>query len=145
MTEEEINSMPAGRAMDMLVAEKIFGWRHYSDDLWERMKDWLIQRREFNWTEQTPEESMLRMMITPEGHSRWPFEYSTSIDCAWLVREELSERGIVLAINNRRLMQRACYGHRRQSTDLTPEWSGFAETDPLAICRMALKVVHCLV
>jgi len=94
MTEEEIDLMPAGRAMDMLIAEKIFGWRHYSDDLWERMKDWLIQRREFNWTEQTPQESMLRMMITPEGHSRWPLEYSTSIECAWVVYEHFEGDGI---------------------------------------------------
>lgn len=139
MTAEEIDSMPDGIEMNMVIAERVMGWKHYPDDLWERMKDWLTQRREFGWDERTPDTWKARMMITPEGESRWPPNYSTDISSAWVVRKALSERGIVMVINNRNPTQRACYGYRRELQDTNPEWSAIATTDSLAICRLALK------
>ena len=143
MTAEQIDQMPAGREMDELIAEKIFGWKHFSDDLWDRMRAWLIQRREFNWSEQTPKEHMPRMMITPSGENAWPPYYSSRIENAWIVRDELRAKGIVTTLNNAGFGIERCYGRHLENgrDDSIPHWDGYGREgeSALAICRMALK------
>ncbi len=100
LTKREIEKMQAGTQLTNLVAEKVMGWRHYPDDLWERMREWLIQRREFNWQEGMPEEYTPRMMISPDGRSGWPFGYSERIDCAWQVVDKLQAMGWSVTIED---------------------------------------------
>lgn len=100
LTKAEIEQMPAGTQMTNLIAERVMGWKHYPDDLWERMREWLIQRREFNWREGMPEEYTPRMMISPDGRSGWPSGYSERIDCAWMVIEKLQQMGWSIEISD---------------------------------------------
>lgn len=160
MTAEQIDSMPAGRQMDMLIAEKLMGWRHYPDDLWERMKEWLTQRRELGWDDRTPDEFKPRMMIDSEGRSTWPPHFSEQIEYAMLVADAIArtvlEAQHELGLNYLMLSQNSFHAESRHKfvatfksfvNDEYKDWwerydlpfTASGHTAPLAICRAALK------
>jgi hypothetical protein len=121
-----IGEMPAGREIDVLIAEKVFGYdmasteRHSGKDC----------RKCFGSRE--------------DGYYGWvdhkiePLEYSDDIAAAWGVVEKLIE--IAQAVD---VWWDDAYPKEWEAECITKDDSHYAqaETAPLAICRLALKAV----
>ena len=115
--------MNAGRDLDALVAEQVFGCKIKHDT-------------GFNFVQQ---KRLPTMYCQSAGHEHVNFPmYSTSISAAWEVVEKLMPRDIVLAFNQTAKKWYLRYGdcHRNIKTD-----GPLANTAPLAICLAALKAV----
>jgi hypothetical protein len=129
----KVSEMPAGQALDILVAERVMG---YKDD--------------GSWPHQVTDE---------DGGTgdRLP-EYSTSIAAAWEVVEKMATRGIWMAVSDMRHGRYtiehaapwsgwwATWMRTDRSTDLTEvegdhDWAATGDTAPLALCRAALLAV----
>lgn len=123
------DTLPAGRELDALVAERVMGWSNVSLGA--------LGNDAFGWN------PSLRGHVPPHGRIPIPC-YSTSIQAAWEVAEKLVERRRYLAV-------------QRQAGEYNHTWSacfweigengvlhiisarGVATSAPLAICRAALK------
>lgn len=128
MTRDEIINMPAGREMDVLVAEKVFGWTDIE-------KKPLYDEPDF-------------FGISPELASDLTMEYvpnySKYIQDAWKVVEKIGEKEnaqLYLCTNFSSEFGNKFY------VEIFINWDGevekivtsaTAETVPLAICRVAL-------
>lgn len=127
MTEDEIRNLPAGREMDALVAQQLFGWMFIASNF--------VHNLEYG------------TMIPPNGWKRDNFipdecpHYSTDIAAAWEVVEKM--RGMALAMT----MGKGDDAYQCRIFDgrIAPEAYRVlvsAETAPLAICRAALLAME---
>lgn len=126
MTRDELLTMPAGRELDRLVAEKVMGQM---------------------WQGGSP-------IPNYDGRWPWPPPYSTDIAAAWLVANKLGERWFVdigclpgdCAGNpNPKWEARfwdaePCISGGVGHVSGLEEFKARGETAPLAICRAALAV-----
>lgn len=114
LTHEQIDAMPAGAAMDALVAEWVMGWERKP---WTDPYDGLSYSHEFYSKER----------------QRWladnPKAYSSDIAAAWLVMEKAHGQDWLVQVDNDEGEWHCYIGGR----------SAIAETAPLAICRAALR------
>jgi hypothetical protein len=149
MTPEEIDLMPAGREMDALVAEKVFGDIICKSSMWHvrETKDFALE----HWT--------TCKIHGKSGCVAEPRKFSTDISAAWEVVEKIKDQFEEEAQFN--IVHRSGYNGpkgnwhagfkvwmTKERTGLTADWHwsdilGVAEgeTAPLAICRAALKAV----
>jgi len=138
----DIDSMPAGRELDALVAERIFGWKR-------------IAEGSVSIDVQSGETVLLNdLFVSPDDYERVKVvgsalvapmnlpDFSTDISAAWGVVEKvirLVNRGFELSVTN-------------HYPDIYPDIYGVdvrfdghdmvnGNTIPLAICRAALKCV----
>lgn len=116
LTATDIDAIPAGRKLDALIAEWVFGYKvdYEFDD-----------------------------PIVPELRDKYdPFgilpNYSTDISDAWIVVEILRERKIDTSINTSRVGYQAIISARHSGFFEGPPP---CESAPLAICRGALKAI----
>ena len=117
----DIDTMPAGREMDSLIAEKIFGWKNLA---WKEAKryadklgDWYSPRGWYG--------------NGPNGESYFTKHYSTDMGDAWEVVEKLCQMCSDFSLTE---------GYN--AAFLADDWVvSTAETMPLAICRTALKAI----
>lgn len=130
----DIDSLPAGRKLNGLVAEKVMEWRTDYDSYhdWQEMDEACLADVRF---------TRPGSMFTGEQSIADISDYSTDIAAAWLVVEAMLQHngrmGIITGID----------GYRVSFFDI--QWHGrpysvgeaIAETAPLAICRAALKAV----
>ena len=111
LTKEKVLAMEAGREMDALVAERVMGWSYgYSD-----------QFKTVAWR-------------YPLGERTW-FPASNDISAAWEVADKLKIAIIPQspsAPDELKYLARAEWDFKQLEIDV------FAETAPLAICRVAL-------
>lgn len=116
-----IDEMPASREMDCIIAEKFFGWEDVSWDC-----------EAYNYTGH------------PQNHYRYeqvPY-YTTDLKDAWKIVKKLGELGWGMVFMNQYSHSPECpfeYG-----ADFAKEGVrviGYGETEPLALCRGALKIV----
>lgn len=139
-TPAEIDALPAGPALDALVAERVMGWVC------------------------PPATSVLpvRMWVGPSGrvHPELP-RFSTNIAAAWLVVERIGERvddeqsldfswltlvhtgdgyAASFDVSPHEVALDTISGNWWDNLQLL-EYAGWAKTAPLAICRAALKAV----
>jgi len=120
-----IDTLPAGRELDALVAERVMGWSNISrgadgDDA-------------YGWN------ASLSGHVPPHGRIQIP-KYSTNIAAAWeVVEKRLSTDGHFAFWPSVAGFSVAYHGIR--TWDSEPVWEVWAETAPLAICRAALRAV----
>lgn len=123
--------MPAGREMDVLIAEKVMGWRRHNahGDWWETSDGRCFVVKNSGFSAQYDP--------MPELPA-----FSTDVADAWNVIEEmkstwgkfmLSYGPYLVGVENK----------LKDGWQLAPEWGnsvcGYGETAPLAICRAAIK------
>jgi hypothetical protein len=139
VTRDEILNMPAGREMDALIAENLFGWHWVtgilafgqpsliSPELYGKQKDHLI-------------DTTLR-----RDNGTFP-HYSTDIAAAWEVVEKMRDPSddepdfwvITDAGKNHGWVVSSYWAHHDGNID---NFHVQAETAPLAICRASLLAV----
>lgn len=141
MTREEILNMPAGREMDVLIAEKVMQLDHYehrweADGECEKCKcvtDFHSGRIYLNY-----KKIDYRDCTNPDP-------YSTDISAAWEVVDEIKDKWGMVNLE---------YSHDKEldppdadkwsvyfDIDFDDSFMAFADTAPLAICRAALLAV----
>jgi hypothetical protein len=122
MTRDEILNMPAGRELDALIAERIFG-----------LKDGGT-----HWVNSEGKPTFLKVW-----DSEWlsePFYPSEDIDFAWYVVEKMQVHGFNTRVEVQ--SQTVCSMWVKNLNIRGPEpVTARAETAPLAICRAALLAV----
>jgi len=137
LTQEQVQKLSAGRDLDLLIAEKVLGWR------W-----WYIPLARVRVL--YPPDEQLAWMTTPADGTEpigaatrflWPPKYSTDVALAFSVVEAMSSYGCGLVLedwrNESELYPWAAYfGLPDGGTSA----QGVADTAPLAICRAALLV-----
>ena len=119
MTMISPNQLPAGRELDALIAEHIFGKPPTRD--------------KSGW------DTCLYLYFDGECDGRC--FYSTNIASAWKIVEEMDRRGFLVTVR-----PGECVIDGNISVEINSQiWSPLAhwveESTPLAICRAALKVV----
>jgi len=136
----DINAMPAGKELDGLIAEKVFGWKN------------------LHWKEgghKTDEFGCLLSWPTgwygdgPKGSTCLVKRYSTNMDDAWEVIQQMSSAYRIsvhdMSVDGQRwrCSLEARDGKWRFPTELAHKGdeSANAETPALAICRAVLKAV----
>ena len=137
MTNEEIDRMEAGRELDALVAERVMDWR------------WLVSqvsgRRALFPPDHAPEwfgrVADGSEPLTDQWDTRLP-HYSTDIAAAWQVVEKMRERWPVVRLE----VDVEGWRVEIHTDEGTPSYyrpvaEDYADTWPLAICRVALKAV----
>jgi len=141
LTREQIESMPAGRDLDALVAEKVIGisvkWLDCGDGRFPYKQTTLARNNQLMKSGDTP------VGLRPEGDIP---EYSTDISAAWEVVEKIKDNpkyGGDFAVHFMRSPYRkppswwaGFYSSDYDNCFQFP-WSE-AETAALAICRFAL-------
>lgn len=137
MTSEEIDQLPAGPELDVLVAQKVMGF--------EIMRSALQTRDGFpTYRHRHPERDWDWMeMAVPQ--------FSTEIAAAWLLVEKLKEIDRAMAVCDRSYGSIKIEGDRpweagfingqKLAHDPGQFVQAFGPTAPLAICRAALKAV----
>lgn len=120
MTKNEILNMPAGREMDILVAEKVMGWtRKYVGEFGNQIWD-------------SPSQGAYLEDAIPN--------YSTDIASAWEVVEKMKEEGFQFVIGTSELFGKPV----RYFVEFKKEGTAFShnrvytDTVPLAVCRAAM-------
>lgn len=141
MKRDEILNIPAGREMDALILEKVFGyvWRTFSGNSILFHPD---DNRGHWWVEGktgTPDYDSLRFISN--NHKTMPIvpNYSTKIGDAWEVVEKLRLMVRPSVIAGKWIAAEFIRVY------LSGKWEGVlevtADTAPLAICRAALLAV----
>ena len=123
MTRDEILTMEAGREMDCIIAENVFGWKRgkYFDDAGQLV--WITPSNQFYSAGSTP-------------------DYSTDMTAAWQVVEKLSKPHIF--INLSKFGDKYVCDIENMEDYSNPEkqfnrWKiDFCNSPALAICRAAL-------
>jgi ABA sandwich protein len=123
MIQDKIKQMEAGNALNLLVAEQIFG----------RPRATMVY---------TSGDGIERVHLNGQG----PADYSTDIEDAWKVIEYLNTHRAKLAITWELSEADGGYAFDIYTDKGTPSYwrdltSAWAETAPLAICRGALLAV----
>ena len=123
MNNDEILSMPAGREMDALIFEYVFGFEKGTFPVHAPMKSKIGD-----------------YMVRPIQ------EYSSDISAAWEVAETLSDKFDFAIVNNQNFGKYPDlhYGFRLQAIGEDSHIKtifALGETAPLAICRAALLAV----
>jgi len=134
MTHEEIDMMPAGREMDVAIAEQSMGYR------WERPS--YLQNSDLFVAPNTDEVGYRYEGRAPVYYEGLP-HYSTDIAAAWQVVESLRAMGFVVLISSPRPVH--AWGVEAWHLDVEHDrrrGEAYADTAPLAICRAALKAVR---
>jgi hypothetical protein len=132
LTRNKILKMEAGREMDALVAEKVFGGP-------EAHKDWYWwDGANMVWSNDTAygAKPILIPALFAGPH------FSTDISAAWEAVEKMKQGGHIFTfemVTDDEDQYSA--GFERKMEDYKPIWSGFGDTAPLAICRAALLAV----
>lgn len=124
----DVDSMPAGREMDAMVAERVMGWKLNMGGRVVRPDGSSFKGPvEDRWLDPNPHY---------QQYSLAP--YSTDIAAAWKVVEKMLELDFHCVLGARSRSAYACYftkdPHAKTETDYT-------SSAPLAICRAALKAV----
>ena len=115
----DIDNMPAGREMDVLVAERVMGWE-YEHPVWR---------------------------LPSGGFVVYKPVFSISISAAWEVVEKMrisviqSEDGWYAAVTEDVIHTFSCNNPPNISKEVHGKYWAVAEIAPLAICRAALKAV----
>ena len=142
MTADEILSLPAGRELDALIAERLFGWRwHNCEYIGQSSVASPVYRTMFAEPKELEKNTSWRCVAMDNPHSgvrkkqEWTPHYSTSIADAWQVVEHIwnvLEKDISVTF--------AAGSISCDIGDLLGEAVAevFADTAPLAICRAAL-------
>lgn len=141
MTHDEIDTMPAGREMDALVAEKVFGYTTKTKSAWQDPEcgGWNpVNSIDADDDEDTREEKQPCFLDTQRYWNVVQF-FSTDIAAAWEVIRKLNETGRDVAVIVSSTEGCSC----KVFEDKTPLQStrSDADTAPLSICRAALKAV----
>lgn len=118
----KIDEMPAGPDLDVLIAEKVMGWKlegvfHDDPDEWEGWRD-----------------------AEGQGGYASPPSYSTAIEAAWDVLEKMhnGESRFHWSISSDNICDFSPFGPNDSPIYRAPR----CESVPLAICRAALKAVE---
>jgi hypothetical protein len=127
MSSEEITQMSAGRELDVLVAEHIFGWQIETDQTkLKQLSRYVSRPAERTWWRE------------PQGG--WhcdPLQYSVDIVAAWKVVSSMNHSGQALFLYQSSEQNRAAFG---EPSEIAPDYvssKGIAE----AICKAALASV----
>jgi len=152
MNESEIRVMEAGREMDVLVAEKVMGWRYspgwechippeqiaMPDEMWT---DWQHDAGEF-WKEPIKEHHVSGIVYNGDSSKIIMPQWSTKIADAWKVVEKMHKGQWMCDLSWR---DDVCYGRIVWAVDFVTKdgrcESADDESAPLAICRAALLAV----
>lgn len=125
-----IDEMPAGREMDVLIAEKVMGWA--------------IHSRNTAWWVKVTDENEVTTEVMGFTYGKDRFAPSTNIAAAWEVLRKLQQDffiNIVCGRNdgrkNGRIRFKCDIGYYDNSGEV--EWYAEANTFPLALGRAALK------
>jgi hypothetical protein len=134
MTQDQA-ALPAGDALDVLIAEKVMGWTRGKGEWCQHWFD--AEGKDLGDDHATPEGAGC-------GDHYWPDEQwspSTDIRAAWeVVEKRLStdghfafwpsvDGGMIIAF------------HGIRTWDSEPVWEVWGDTAPLAICRAALAAI----
>ena len=122
MTKDEIQVIPAGPEMDMLVAQNVMGWT--------------IGPEEEIWDQHMHFKQKVQCWLSPAILEYWivgKFNPSSDISAAWEVVEKMQSMGYCFDADGNARVKRIRFGIGQEI--------GEAETMPLAICRAALLVV----
>lgn len=126
MKRDEILNMPAGREMDVLIAEHVMGW------VWFSFGSASVLRH--------PEKFIYGVII--DGKERRYYDglprYSENMGDAWEVVERLRELYYRIFLSYARNIVTITLDHDNYQKDM--DFWIEAETAPLAICRAALLV-----
>lgn len=140
MTNERIDVMEAGRELDALIAECVFGkpslCRLIGDGIKEPLR---LDEPDAVWRERSPADSYWER-FSPYGAERVindfaVLRYSTDIAAAWQVWEKIGQPTISKSNPRGQIMVWVT------EDQMGPLEVAEAETAPLAICRAALKTV----
>lgn len=116
-----LDTIPAGRDLDALVAERVMGW-HVQ---YTRIGDYWMGATRHDPTWSVKE-------FTP----------STDIAAAWLVVERMREQEWAMNLDVAEGDKLKPYDCRLFNRDGRRRVLAYGETFPLAICRAALKAIH---
>ena len=130
MTDDEIRNMPAGREMDALIAEKVFGiiW----DETRCRICGWPIAES----IEKGCTKEDCSMRPRPKRRADEHSNFSTDIAAAWLVVEKITAPP--KTIEEARRAANTTFGYWFNDANL---WACSAREAAEAICRAALLAV----
>jgi hypothetical protein len=136
MKPEDIDKLEAGRELDILIAERIFGWVWVVATAWNAR--WLCEPDRYQtanpkwpkWDGSTEVLVRYPQQCEPDEHGYLP-QYSSDIAAAWEVVEKMKAFSL---------------GQRVDGSWQCWWWQGVhmgahGETAPLAICRAALKAL----
>lgn len=166
----DINTMPAGREMDALIAERVMGWELVDNDYYilNRPGDpfykthpdpaGLVPTRDgkslgtpsqVKWQDLFEEleiHSVGLYWIDPVNRSVVEadnFQPSTDIAAAWQVVERLEAINIGVELSHAPDDQWECWSLHQTEPNRYESWGQiWADTAPLAICRAALKAME---
>ena len=119
--------MKAGRELDLLVAEHIFGWA-CTDEIACNKEKHHVDRENLWWVAPGQTRKTFACMIP------W---YSTNISPAWVVVEKMQAKGIHFSIDAYQAHGQNEFGALFGSKERNDAIAG---TAPLAICLAALKL-----
>lgn len=121
----DIDNMPAGRDMDKLIAEKVFGW----DDFW-------CNDRQLMGYPPCEQVSIMEAERHPVPY------YSTDIAATWEVVEKVASLGCGYMVEDAEEGHICTFFKGFKFPRRIDEYEAEADTAPLAICRAALKAVQ---
>ena len=113
LTDEEVDSLQAGRRLDVIIAREVFGYQVVNID-----------------DEPYIETEKLEYASVPE--------YSTDVSAAWEVIQKMVEAKVLMNISYGTKTWNVNFSTQKQYRKLVYD-SSTAETITLAICRAALK------
>lgn len=101
MAKVDYDNLEQGRALDVLVAEKVMGWKvlKVPDHTHTKERAWFATE----WHNKEVQGPGDRLLWTPDNHSYGWFKFwqpSTDIVAAWEVVEKLNELGYDVEINS---------------------------------------------
>jgi hypothetical protein len=131
MTEQEIDSMPAGKEIERLITEKVMGWRLIPDEhqAWVRMA----------WAQLTgPHHDQIETaVVVPYADGTWRYEqprwFSTDIHAIWPLVERM--KPLRLWLIDLGDYWQAAFLEEHSASGVKAN----GDTPMLAICRAALK------
>lgn len=133
-----MTDLPPGRELDVLICTKVMGFKNLREEEFCGIKDYVV--------DPTPEyvECIIRKCGLPVPH------YSTSISDAWDVVEKLMRRKYFVSfeLTNEITQNTALDGNDYPVGDyyfnisVAGNFTGCANTAPLAICLAALKAIE---
>lgn len=146
------------REMDTLIAEKLFGWRLLTPEESAILMKFAVQER--YWFAQISEP--FTVMLSPDGDIRHPRRYTSEIEAAFMVAEQIAEcvhhncvhadvSYLVLSQNStfESVRGRWAASFYAQVGDIGEWWdetvlpyTAHAETPAEAICKAAVEVIH---
>jgi hypothetical protein len=127
----DIDTMPAGREMDVLIAEDVMGWEQHCHT--GRMMWCLPYPGHRAMAIAQPEMTRPVTVSDDSGdHDVTPFHPSTDIAAAWRVVEKMKERHWFLLTDRSATEWYAAFSDKAKAREISA---------PLAICRAALRAV----